>query len=381
MTPAIRNISIGLLLASTAAVALHADWTPQARGAQATATETKKVKGGAQPWPDAKTIESHRDAAEHRKLFTSDESIPITLTADFHTINNDKNVNGTKVYQGSIRFAGPDGQPKEVNITLTPRGHSRRAICNWVPLRLTFPKEPMKGTVFEGIDSIKLGVHCRSDVDDIIAREYVAYRIDNLLTPNSFRARMATATYVDVKSKKPMEENKLAMFIEDDDDVARRMSGRITDAEGLRFTSVDLDTITQALIFEYMISNHDISLFAQHNFRVVEMPTGTKYAVPYDFDYSGLVNAPYAIPPAVLHIDTVRNRVYRGPCRPATELDPILAKFTEIKPKVMDLYDTLPNLKNGYRSEAKKYLDDFYKTIENPGSVKKTFTDCKNTGM
>lgn len=385
MNPAIRTTLVGLSVAAIAAgamtsTALRAQQARGAAGASGTPA-AKKVKGGAEPWPDAKTIESRRASAENRKLFASQDVLPITLTADFKSLNNDKNPNSTKVYPGTVTFAGPDGQPTTVKVSLTPRGHSRRAICNWVPLRLTFVKADVKGTLFDGVDSIKLGVHCKSEVDDIVAREYAIYRIDNLLTPRSFRARPAKASYVDIKSGKPMETDKNAMFIEDDDDVARRMSGRITDAQGLNFARVDYDTITMQLLFEYMISNHDISLFAQHNFRVIEMPNGTKYPVPYDFDYSGLVDAPYAIPPKEFHLDTVKDRFYRGPCRPAADLAPILDKFRAAKPQILALYDTLPNLKNSYRSDAKKYLEGFFKIIDDPGKVKHEFTDCKNTGM
>ena len=36
--------------------------------------------------------------------------------------------------------------------------------------------------------------------------------------------------------------------------------------------------------------------------------------MPYDFDYSGLVDAPYAVPPDSIHLANVRVRRYRGFC-------------------------------------------------------------------
>lgn len=378
MNPAIRNTLVGLTAAAIAAGAMTSTAlrAQQSSGAAA-AAPAKKIKGGAQPWPDEKTIEARKVSSQNRKLFTSDDVLPISMTADFKAINNDKNQNSTKIYPGTITFAGPDGQPKTVQINLQPRGHSRRTICNWVPLRLTFPKEGVKGTVFDGVEAIKLGVHCRSDVDDIIMREYAVYRIGGLISPTYFRARPAKATYIDVKSGKPMESDKNAMFIEDDDDVARRMGGRITDAQGLSFSRVDFDSVATQSMFEYMISNHDFGLTTQHNVRVVEMQAGPKYVIPYDFDYSGVVDAPYAIPPPQLHLTSVKDRMYRGPCRPAAEMEPILAKFRNARAQILAIYDTVPNLKNGYRADAKKYLETFFKSIENPGSVKKEFTDCK----
>ena len=40
--------------------------------------------------------------------------------------------------------------------------------------------------------------------------------------------------------------------------------------------------------------------------------------IPYDFDFSGLVDAPYATPPDVLKIANVRQRFYRGYCATTT---------------------------------------------------------------
>src|SRR5262249_12460888 len=160
-------------------------------------------------------------------------------------------------------------------------------------------------------------------------------------------------------------------FIEDDDDVARRMSGRITDQKDLRFAQFDQDTLMSSTIFEYMISNLDMSVSQQHNYKIVEMPTGAKYPIPYDFDYSGLVNASYSVPPPDFHIESVRVRVYRGPCLTVDGLQPYFQKFEAIKADVLKMYDTLEGLKSGYRNEAKQFLNVFYHTIEKPDSTKR----------
>lgn len=378
MTPATRRILVGLTAAFGAAT-LYAQLAAQTHSAPP--GPAKAPKGGPnEPWPDAATIEARRVSAENRKLFASDDPLAFRLTADFKAIDADKDPNSTKVYQGTIEFAGPDGQPRTVPIEIRPRAHSRRVICSFIPLRLTFPKEGVKGTVFDGITSIKLGVHCRSDYAEIVAREYVAYRIDNLLTPRSFRARPATATYVDAKTQKSID-TRFAIFLEDDEDLARRLGGRLTSEQNLKFAQVDSDTMTMLGLFEYMISNDDVSVMAQHNIKVVEVPSGQKYPVGYDFDYAGLIDASYAIPNPLHHLTSVRDRYYMGPCRPADQLAPILATFESVKAAVMSIYDTAPVLSKSYRSEAKKFLQEFYHTIEQPNSVKHEFTTCKTVGM
>src|SRR5215475_13693315 len=99
MTPATRRTITGFLLAAATAAVLHA--AGQQRSAQAPPAP-KAPKGGAgEAWPDAKTIESHRVAAENRKLFNTEDPLPFTLTADFNAINKDKNPNSTKMYPGT----------------------------------------------------------------------------------------------------------------------------------------------------------------------------------------------------------------------------------------------------------------------------------------
>jgi hypothetical protein len=172
---------------------------------------------------------------------------------------------------------------------------------------------------------------------------------------------------------------RAALFLEDDDDVARRLEGRIDDAQKVTFRSVDGETITLITVFEYMIGNTDMSMFRQHNIRLVRVPSGTIYPVPYDFDYSGLVHARYAVPDKQFGLGTVRDRLYRGPCRPATDLEPFFAKMRNIKADMLALYDSIPELDEKYRRDARQYLEQFYRTIDRPGDVKRAFIDnCGN---
>jgi len=209
-----------------------------------------------------------------------------------------------------------------------------------------------------------------------VPREYAAYRIFNLMTPRSFRARLADGLYVDAGSGKTVATRR-GLFIEDDDDVARRLEGRSSESKPT-FARADLETTTLFLLFEYMIGNTDLSLIAQHNVRVVETPAGGVYPVPYDFDYSGLVNAQYAIPAKMLNLTSVRERLYRGPCRTATQFQPFFERMQSVRDQVLSLYDTIPGLDNGYRKDAQKYLRQFYETTESPNKVKGAFIDGCN---
>ena len=137
------------------------------------------------------------------------------------------------------------------------------------------------------------------EFEQYVLREYAAYRIFNLLSPQSFRVRLAKVTYFDSATKKDLG-TKFGLLIEDDDDVAKRMEGRLVTQREL-LSRLDKDTFTLSAMFEYMIGNLDFSLIAEHNFKLVQRPNLAVFPIPYDFDYSGLVDASYALPPPTRH--------------------------------------------------------------------------------
>ena len=369
-------VAFGFVCASLAAAPQQ-----QARGAAPKpAAEAPKA---ASAWPDAKTLESRRKSAEEIRLFATAEALPIEISADFKAVMRDRDPNSTKLYPATITYPNEDGKTVTIPLQIRTRGHSRllRQTCDFPPLRLEFPKDQMRKTMFDGYGPIKLGTHCRpvNDFEQYVLREYTVYRMYNLLTPYSYRARLAKATYIDSVQKKTVA-TRYAMFIEDDDEVAKRMVGRVTDRKGLLFYNVDPDTLVLMTLFEYMIGNTDMSMMQLHNVTMVERPDRSLFSVPYDFDYSGLVDAAYAVADTKqLGIQSVRDRLYRGPCKTAAELEPYFAKFRAAKPNIMALFDALPDMTTGYSKDAKKYLEDFYKTIDRPGSVKSAFIDnCNN---
>ena len=173
-----------------------------------------------------------------------------------------------------------------MNVSLGTRGHFRlrQTSCSFVPLRVEFDRPTVTGTVFDGQKALKLVTHCRENeaYEQYTMREYLVYR-SNLLTPRSFRARLAKATYVDSASGQPLT-TRYGMFLEDDDDVARRMDGRIAElfnasvqGGGRRVADADVS-----------LRVHD----RQHrpvDRQAPQRPAGQDrarvlYPVPYDFD-------------------------------------------------------------------------------------------------
>jgi hypothetical protein len=119
-----------------------------------------------------------------------------------------------------------------------------------------------------------------------------------------------------------------------------------------------------------------MSLFALHNVRIVQRPDKSLHVIPYDFDLSGLVNAPYAVPARGLMIKTVTDRIYRGPCRNQERVDPYVANFVAKKDEIRALPESIPGMSKQIREDTRRYIDEFYSAIKTPKDVKGLFVSC-----
>lgn len=373
----------GILAAVLLSVGLASVSTEQAAPAAQPAAKAKKnpLLKLVDPWPTAEALAKRRAESEGLPLFSSADPIEFTLAADFKAINRDRDPKSRTLYPATLKVSADDGAVKELPIQIRARGHSRRMArtCDYVPLRLEFKNKPIaRGTVFARQEALKLVVQCAGggDYRQYLLREYLAYKIFNIVTPQrSFRVRLATINYVDKAGKSTGTRH--GMLLEDEGDVAKRMEGRIVELPRLLFKDVEMDSLMPMMIFEYMIGNTDYSMYALHNVRIVQRPDKTLHPIPYDLDYSGLVNTPYARPARGILIKSVTERVYRGPCKHPEMIDPYVANFNAKKDLIKALPDSIPGLDRTSRDEAKDYINSFFSSIKTPRDAKRVFVDCK----
>jgi hypothetical protein len=335
----------------------------------------------AEPWPDDATIAAHKLDAEGRRLFQTADTLPITLAADFKAVNRDRNPESTKTFPATLTVAGEAGAAAAIPVTLRTRGKIRLdpKLCSFVPLSLEFSKKEVKGTPFDGQRKLKMVTHCQNDddYDQYVLKEYFAYRLFNLVSPRSFRVRLAKATYVDAANGKTVASH-YAVFIEDDDDLARRLEGRSIALPHTAFVNYDIEALTTMMVFQYMIGNTDFSIYALHNVRMVQTRFRPLYPIIWDFDVSGLVSPVYGAPDPRLELSSLRERKYRGPCRTLEAFGPTFAAFKAKEAESLALLDSLPDLRQRPRDEVRQFLARFYTTLGRPDQLKKEFVDkCK----
>ena len=128
-------------------------------------------------------------------------------------------------------------------------------------------------------------------------------------------------------------------------------------------------------LVQYLIANTDYGFIAPHNIAIVQAPSRKLVPVAYDFDMSGLVDTSYAGVNKKLGLASPRERLYRGPCRPANELEPLLAEMRQPRERVLALYDTSSGLDRVYIRNARQLLERFYDTLAKPDRIEKAFLD------
>ena len=342
------------------------------------AQEQKQEEKGPKEPPTPEKIAEWKREAEGRALFTADTPVELKLVGNYKVISKDRDTLSTKEYWGEVQMSDGKGGELKIPVQLRTRGHYRLANrnCSFVPLRLDFKKTDVKETVFDGQDKLKLVTHCQGNAtyEEYMIREYLAYKVHNLVTPRSYRARMARVTYVDSATGKEIETRN-GVFLEHEDDVAKRMEGEVVEIRRALFDDVDPNQILELSIFAAFIGHVDWSLAALHNVRLVRQQNGTLLPVLYDMDFTGLVSTKYSIPDARLGIRSVKDRLYRGPCKEPTELAAFLGIYREKKDAILKLYDDTPGLDARYRNDAKNWLTQWFKLLDNPRDAKWMFKD------
>ena len=310
-------------------------------------------------------------------LFSSQEVIEFTIETDYGALRGDR-TQDSEYRPAILRLTDDEGAERSIDIRVRTRGNFRLANCRFPPLRVNFPRTRVGGTVFDGQNGIKLVSHCRDGDDDEqnVIEEYLVYRTFNLLTDESFRVRLARVTYADGDDDPVV---RYAFFIEEAEAMAERLGAQYLDVRQASPRDFGTEQAVRVSVFQYMVGNTDWSMVNFHNTEVLQNSEGVYVPVPYDFDWTGFVSARYARPDERLRIRNVRQRIYRGFCRPNFDFSRVYAQFVEISTDLEALYTGQEGLEEGNRRDAVEYLDDFYEDIESPQRARSRLErDCRS---
>jgi len=316
---------------------------------------------------------SAQDNNEPDPLFASNEIIDVEIEAPFEQLSIDRP--DEEELAGKFRYTADDGNLVEFDVAVRTRGRLRRnkKVCRFPPLRLNFKKSEVKGSLFDKQDRLKVVTHCNRSqrYEQALISEYLAYRIFNLLTDVSFRVRLArvTYTYTDADLQLP----RFAIFIEHKDRIEKRLGAKTIKVERALIQDLGRPDLNLTSVFQFLIGNTDYSPIATvpdedccHNQILFARDGEPHYTIPYDFDQSGLVGAPYAAPNKRFGLKSTRERLYRGRCVNNSYLPSTIKLFDDKRSDIEALIRNQQGLTKGTAKQLLKYVKLFYDLIDNP---------------
>ena len=305
-------------------------------------------------------------------LFDNDKLLNVSLRFDL-TSYLKKNLNG-KSLQGILTFHLSKTDSLNSTVNVKTRGVYRQQNCSFSPMELNFKKGVYAYPDSGEVGKLKLVTHCQTGdlYDEYVLREYLIYKLFNVLTDTSFRVRLVRVNYIDGQ-KKRKSIVQYGFFIEPAKILASRTGSTIVKTKSVTQKHIIPDVMDRLAIFNYMISNYDWSVPGQHNVEVLlpkkNNTSGLGIAIPYDFDLTGVVNATYAIPTEASGLKSIRDRIFLGICREKEVYEKDLKFFLSRKEELYKVVTDFPYLTQKSKKDITEFLDEFFDQIEKPGSL------------
>lgn len=305
---------------------------------------------------------------ETTSLFKDQEELSIRLK--FSTKNLRSNTNDSTYIASRLWYKDAQDLWDSINIKLRARGNFRRNNCYYVPLRIKLKKSVAKSTLFEGNKKLKVVLPCQSggNGNDYVIKEYLAYKLYEVISPYHFRTRLLNIEFLEEKGRRIKKHNISGFLIEDIDNVAERVNGKQI-KRVIHPLEHNPTFAVENAFFEYLIGNTDYSARVQHNQRLLFVNKNI-VSVPYDFDMSGLVNTHYATVSNIQNIpakiESVTQRAYKGYERDEAVFQAVRQTYLDHKEELFGIID---DLESYFRDPAqfriaKEFVGGFYKILE-----------------
>lgn len=320
------------------------------------------------------------DVSADSSLFATHEPLAMELIVDMKSLCRAADASKCEDTPAILVHHRIDAEPQRIGILVRTRGEWRRARknCRMPPLFLLFSETTTRGTVFEKHTMLPLTTHCRPrkrNYEQYLLKEYLGYRIYNLLSEKSLRVRLVQMTFRDT-SRKSRAVTRYAFLTEHFQSLAARHGAEVWRPARLDPRHPDPIELGVLSLYQYMIGNTDWSLVYRHNIMATRTPDGAVTPVPFDLDFSGLVNAAYAGPPPKLPIRSVRQRLFRGFCRADINWDHVFGHFDQRRSSVLELVAQTPGLTPKNQQDSIAFLEKFYQVLASDKQRRKRITDA-----
>ncbi|NRB53929.1 MAG: hypothetical protein HRU41_40140 [Saprospiraceae bacterium] len=289
------------------------------------------------------------------------EVIKINLSFDLSSLQ--ENRRNKEAYPGRLNFTDQRGEPQSWEVDMSLRGKFRRQRCQEMPpLTIDFSKKDLTEAGLAPFDDLKLVTYCMDNdqaAREALIREYITYKLYNQLTAISFRVQLVKMTIEDTRSGKKITQ--MAFLIEDTAQLRARLGA--TKVEGIRVRNkmeFQPHPLRLTTLFQYMIGNQDWGLTISKNIKYL-MRAGKVIIVPYDFDFSALVGASYAMPPKEsLDKPLTYGRAYLGFEEEEEDLRVIFNEMRNKRKELLLVIRKCRYLRASVKKEMEAYINFFF---------------------
>jgi len=326
------------------------------------------------------SIEAVVDTIPDLSIFEDDSPMKLTLKYDITSFIKNK-LKGE--YLDAELHIEYKNYVANKNIRLKARGNNRRETCFFPPIYLNFKTDTIKNTELKGLNKIKLVTHCSTSktYSAYLLKEYLVYKLYNILTNNSFRVKLLDIDYVDT-GKKQRNYEKQGILIEPVELLTKRTNSIEIDGTLIRENNVIEEEADVLALFQFMIANTDWRIKSGHNtkyIKVLDHLVERVTPVPYDFDYSGFVDTHYSFPQSWTSIEDVKEREYLGYCRNSdAEYLKTINLFIEKKDEIFKTIESFEQLPERDRNDLLDFVKSFYDLTDRPETlISKLKTECR----
>jgi len=299
------------------------------------------------------------------------EVVPVTIEGNITNLIKDKY--DQKERLGFFSFSDSLGKEITIPVRFETRGKTRLIRCNMPPIMVYFDKPALKGQRIKDYPKMKVVVPCSQDSisEDLLYRELLVYKLYALVSDYHFRVQATELICLDTINRDTTHIIP-AFFIESDKEFRKRSKTEELNQYNIQWSDLEPRQAQITAIFQYMISNTDWKIDHKHNLKYFrEEETAPLILLPYDFDYSGLVNAHYAKPNPDYKQNKVRDRIYLG--EKNEFLGEIIQLFKAKETEILRMVEEDPHLGTQSKTDIKVFLAPFFKCLKSKRAIRKAF--------
>lgn len=276
-------------------------------------------------------------------------------------------------YQPStITFNIANGEKMVCESKLRARGNVRKKVCYNPPIKLNLKEKDLMKNGFDSLDILKLVLQCRNNdnTDKYLFKERLAYDLYSIIDTLHMRTK---CVIIEFYENGELKETLDAFLVEEEDHYAKRTQTKVIEKGVLRSSVLSRPHFLKMSFFQYMIGNPDYAIPNKHNVEILQTLDKQYVAVPYDFDYSGLVDTDYAVPHETLPISKVTQRIFLAKNVRIGEATATANFFKEKKDQFYSTIAEASYLDEKDKKYARNYLKDFYKILDSENQMKREF--------